>query len=177
MTAPAPSDEYAAMRLAVSIVAAALAADAALASPRLGPETQRPVPRYESIADAKAYGRRGPSAEHRIDWVYRARGLPVQVLEESGPWRRVKDPDGGEVWMHAAMLSQARTVFVRGAERLPLRAAPRPEARVVAWLERGVVATLKGCLGGWRRVSIDDRAAGWIAADGLWAGEDCPATD
>jgi SH3-like domain-containing protein len=160
------------MLRAATVVLAALALSTAAAGQRLGSDSRLPLPRYESIAKDEAYGRRGPGKDHRIDWVYRAPGLPVQVLEESGSWRRVKDPGGDEVWLHATLLSPTRTVFVT-PQRLTLRVAPRPEARAVAYLERGVTATLRECLGGWRRVSVGDRAAGWVAAEDLWAGESC----
>jgi SH3-like domain-containing protein len=163
------------MRSVLVCLAACLAAGAAAAASRTGADSRLPVPRYESIAEDKAYGRRGPGEDHRIDWVYRAPGLPVRVLEEAGPWRRVEDPGGDEVWLHARLLAPDRTVVVRPKEgsRLILRAAPRPEARAVAYLERGVVAKLRECLGGWRRVSIDGDMTGWLAGEDLWAGEDC----
>lgn len=151
--------------------AVVLAASTAAAAPRVGSDTRLPVPRYESISTAEAYGRRGPGKDHRIDWVYHARGLPVRIVEESGPWRRVKDPSGGEVWMHASRLSPTRTVYV--ADAAIVRGAPRPQAEVIAHLTQGVVATLSECDGGWRKVSVSDRASGWVAAEGLWAGEDC----
>lgn len=148
---------------------------AAAAAPRLGASSRLPVPRYESIAAAEAFGRRGPGKDHRIDWVYHALGLPVRVLEESGEWRRVRDPSGDEVWLHATLLSPNRTVFVKGAEApgLTLRAAPRPEAQAVAYMQPGVVAVLKECLGGWRKVAAGENATGWVPADALWGGEDC----
>ncbi|MDX2233229.1 MAG: SH3 domain-containing protein [Hyphomonadaceae bacterium] len=147
----------------------------AAAAPRTGSDSRLPVPRYESLAAAEVYGRRGPGQDHRIDWVYRARGLPVRVLEEAGPWRKVKDPAGDEAWIHARNLSPNRTVLVAGGAggRLAVRTAPRPEARLVAYAERGVIAALKECLGGWRRIEVGDRAAGWVAAEDVWAGEDC----
>jgi SH3-like domain-containing protein len=159
----------------LAALAATLALSPAAAAPRAGSDSHLPLPRYESIATAEAFGRRGPGKDHRIDWVYHARGLPVRVLEEAGPWRRVKDPAGDEVWIHASRLSPNRTVFVKAhdAPRLALRSAPRPEARAVAYLEAGVIATLKECLGGWRRLAVADRADGWAAAEDLWAGEDC----
>lgn len=159
-------------RIASFALAAVVCATAAAAAPRLGSDSRLPLPRYESIAKAEAYGRRGPGKDHRIDWVYRSPGLPVQVLEEAGAWRRVKDPEGDEVWLHATLLSPTRTVFV-SPQRLTLRVAPRPEARPVAYMEHGVTAVLKECLGGWRRVAVGDRATGWVAAEDLWAGDAC----
>lgn len=153
--------------------ALALSATAVAAAPRVGSDTRLPLPRYESLATAEAYGRRGPGKDHRIDWVYHARGLPVRVVEESGPWRRVRDPAGDEVWIHASRLSPNRTVYVKTDARAALRSAPRAEAEVVAYLSPGVVAALSECQDGWRKVAVGERAAGWIAAADLWAGETC----
>jgi SH3-like domain-containing protein len=151
-----------------------LASATAMAAPRVGTDSRLPVPRYESIATAEAWGRRGPGKDHRIEWVYRTRGLPVRVIEESGPWRRVKDPAGDEVWIHASRLSPNRTVFVAGEADpgIALRDAPRAEGHVVAWLKKGVVGALTECVGGWRKLTVDGET-GWVAAEGLWAGEDC----
>jgi SH3-like domain-containing protein len=152
------------------VVATAAAADA----PRLGPDSQLPVPRFESLAAAKVHGRRGPGLDHRIDWTYEAAGLPVQVLEESASWRRVRDPAGDRAWVRADMLSPDRTVYVSTAQTpgLPLRSAPRPEARVDAYLAKGVVAKLESCVGGWRKVAARGQT-GWVDRQGLWGADDC----
>ena len=73
-------------------------------TPSVGTDSNLPVPRYVSLKTAGANGRHGPGLEHRVDWVYERAGLPLQVTGESGPWRRVVDPDGDTVWMHAQNL-------------------------------------------------------------------------
>ena len=152
-----------------------LSTAATAAAPRLGGDSHLPVPRYESIATPEAFGRRGPGKDHRIDWVYHARGLPVRVIEEADAWRKVRDPAGDEVWIHASRLSPNRTVYVKevATPGLVLRTAPRPEARTVAYVQTGVVAALNECLGGWRKVAVGDRATGWVPAEALWGAEDC----
>ena len=161
--------------LAAFLCALALSTAATAAAPRLGGDSRLPVPRYESIATPEAFGRRGPGKDHRIDWVYHARGLPVRVIEEAESWRKVRDPGGDEVWIHASRLSPNRTVYVKDAEApgLVLRTAPRPESKPVAYLQRGVVATLNECLGGWRKVTAHGDATGWVPAEALWGGDDC----
>src|SRR5262249_54048549 len=103
-------------------VLAALAAATALLSingasatgaPTLGPDSHLPVPRYVSLRTEGANGRHGPSVQQRVDWIYEHAGLPLQVTGESGPWRRVRDPDGTETWMHAQNLEPRRTVYVK----------------------------------------------------------------
>jgi SH3-like domain-containing protein len=119
-----------------------------------------------------ANGRHGPGVEHRIDWIYSRAGLPLQVTAESGPWRRVRDPDGGEVWMHAQNLDSKRTAYVRGDEDVPLRANPRSNSHVEAYLAPGVVGSLTGCEGDWRRIAVRGRV-GWAPKAALWGSDDC----
>lgn len=131
-----------------------------------------PVPRFVSLKTEGANGRRGPGLEHRIDWIYQRAGLPLLVTGESGPWRRVRDPGGAQVWMHESNLQSRRTALVQTETDLPLRAAPRPGARVLARLAPGVVAGFTGCRGDWRRITVGGRV-GWVPAAALWGAEDC----
>ena len=68
----------------------------------------KPVPRFENFRFAAVNGREGPSESHRILWRYERAGLPVLIVKESRNWRRVRDPDGDEVWVHARMLAPDR---------------------------------------------------------------------
>ncbi|MEM6465351.1 MAG: SH3 domain-containing protein, partial [Pseudomonadota bacterium] len=80
-----------------------------------GKVTNLPIPRYVSIKAKEANARRGPSLNHRIDWVFHHRGTPLRVTAEHGHWRRVEDVDGAGGWMHYALLSVARFVLIRDA--------------------------------------------------------------
>lgn len=151
---------------AMAAVAAFLAFGAASAdTPTVGTDSQLPVPRFVSLKTPGANGRHGPGLEHRIDWVYERAGLPLQVTGESGPWRRVVDPDGTVTWMHSQSLDNRRMTYVR--VETPLRRAARADARTVAFLGAGVVGALTGCEGEWRRVAVGGRV-GWVEAAALW---------
>ena len=56
--------------------------------------TNLPLPRYVSMKAAEGNVRRGPSLTHRIDWVFKRRGMPLQITAEYGNWRKVQDRDG-----------------------------------------------------------------------------------
>jgi SH3-like domain-containing protein len=141
---------------------------AAADAPATGTDSNLPVPRFVSLKAAGANGRHGPGLDHRIDWIYERAGLPLQVTAESGPWRRVIDPDGEAVWIHAQNLNQRRTVYVRDVAAL--RRSARNGAQVIAYLQPGVIGAITGCEGDWRRVAVGGRV-GWVEADALWAGD------
>jgi SH3-like domain-containing protein len=161
----------AAHAVAFSAIALSFSASAADA-PQFGPDSNLPVPRYVSLKTEGANGRHGPGLEHKVDWIYERVGLPLQVTAESGPWRRVRDPDGAEVWMHAQNLDPRRMAYVTAAGEAPLRREPNGNARAVAYLEQGVVGALTGCDGEWRRVAVSGRV-GWVNQDQVWGASDC----
>src|SRR5262245_3509875 len=143
-------------------------ASASAETPAIGADSNLPVPRFVSLKTEGANGRHGPGLEHRVDWVYERAGLPLEVTGESGPWRRVRDPGGAEVWMHAQNLDQRRTVYVRQATAM--RRGARASAQVMAYLGPGVIGAVTACEGDWRRVAVGGRV-GWVDNAALWGGD------
>lgn len=131
-----------------------------------GPVTNLPLPRYVSLKASEANVRRGPSLTHRIDWVFKRRGMPLRVTAEFGHWRRVQDRDGAGGWVHYTLLSGTRTALVR-AKMIDMRTRPRPDAMVVARLEQDVIARLDECGVTWCAVSAEGYR-GWTLKTALW---------
>lgn len=134
-----------------------------------GPVTNLPLPRYVSMKAAEGNVRRGPSLTHRIDWVFKRRGMPLQITAEYGNWRKVQDRDGAGGWVHYALLSGVRTVLVE-PELLPVYATPNPDAQINAHFEAGVVARLGSCTQDWCRISAGGYR-GWTLKSNLWGVE------
>lgn len=129
--------------------------------------------RFVSLRTDAANGRRGPSADQPILFIYKQRGLPMQVMAASGEYLQVKDPEGDKVWIHKSQLSEKRTVFVLPADRpLALRPGPQERGRPVAILEPRVLAALEGCDGAWRKVEAAGHV-GWAPANALFGAASC----
>jgi len=137
-----------------------------------GPVTNLPLPRFVSLKAAEGNVRRGPSRTHRVDWVFKRRNMPLQVVSEYGHWRRVVDRDGAGGWMHYSLLSGARTALVT-LDKLPLHSRPDASTRVIAYAQEGVVARLGECADGWCEVRISG-IEGWSPMAHLW-GAGAPA--
>lgn len=131
-----------------------------------GPVTNLPLPRYVSLKASEGNVRRGPSLTHKIDWVFKHRNMPLEIIGEYGHWRRVRDKDGAGGWVHYSLLSGARTVIIQ-TDLLPLRMKPDREAPVSAYVEAGVIARLGSCDSFWCRVSVDGHK-GWADKAALW---------
>lgn len=132
----------------------------------VGPVTGLKMPRYVSIKGEEANARRGPSMNHRIDWVFVRQHLPVRVVAEFEHWRRVEDKDGAGGWMHYALLSGSRSAIVSPGA-LPMRYSPKTTDHVKAKLAPGVIVRIESCDGLWCKVATGEYA-GWVLATGLW---------
>lgn len=135
-------------------------------APETGPVTNLPMPRFVSMKAEEGFVRRGPSRRHRIDWVFKRRDMPLEVVGEFGPWRRVRDRDGAGGWMHHMLLSGVRTVIVQ-EDLTALHTRPDELSPIRARAEAGVVARLGECEVDWCEITAD-RQRGWVPKTVLW---------
>lgn len=133
-----------------------------------------PVPRYVTLKFPEVNARAGPGDDHRLLWVYRTRGLPVQVIAENAEWRRICDPEGGMAWVHKRTTDGRRTLIRMQAGAAPLLSRPRPGAAVAAYLAPRSLAAYEKCdKAGWCKVSVDG-ISGWAAPGTLWGADERP---
>jgi SH3-like domain-containing protein len=124
------------------------------------------IPRYVSLKRGEVLGRKGPGMDYEALWIYRVRGLPVQVVAETTDWRRICDPDGGAVWVHRSMIDGRRTVMALGATPTTLYRKPGAGA-VAGLLNARALASLDRCEGEWCKVKAAG-VSGWAQAGRLW---------
>ncbi|WP_234632453.1 SH3 domain-containing protein [Agrobacterium vitis] len=166
-----------AMLLLTPLIGAAslLAPGTAAAMPMLrqkGRVTGYPLPRFASLKADRVRMRAGPSTDYPVRFIYEARGLPVEIIEEYDNWRQVRDSDGTSGWMSAVMLSGARTGLVapwRGSkgDLVMLRDRPLATAAVTAQLQPRVRLKIGGCDGHWCSVSVERGGPSGFVRQGL----------
>jgi SH3-like domain-containing protein len=130
------------------------------------PGSGLPVPRFVSLRSDKVNVRSGPGARYPVEWVFERRGMPVEVVSEYELWRKVRDVQGTEGWVHQNLLSSRRGIIVTGKLRA-LKADARDDAALVARVEPDVVGQLLQCKGGWCRVDVDGYR-GWLKRGEIW---------
>jgi SH3-like domain-containing protein len=124
------------------------------------------LPRFVSLAATEVNLRTGPGTRYPKAWVFHRRGLPMLLTAEHEHWRKVRDVDGAEGWVHQSLLSGRRRGLVVGAVRT-LRAAPDPQAPALLQAEPGVMGPLLACRGDWCEMEIAGRR-GWVQRDGIF---------
>ena len=67
--------------------------------------TGLPIPRFVTIRANQVNMRTGPGVRYPVDWEYRRAGLPVEIVSEYGTWRKIRDWQGDEGWMHQRRMS------------------------------------------------------------------------
>ncbi|HXS39245.1 MAG TPA: SH3 domain-containing protein [Stellaceae bacterium] len=148
-------------RAIIALITATLFLGAAHAA-----EKSEPLPRFVSLRADVVNLRTGPGGRYPVEWVYRRKGLPVEILAQHDQWRQVRDWQGTEGWVHERLVTNARTVIVKGAQRV-MRAEPEAKAPPVAKLDPGVIARLLECRNAWCRIEADS-IKGWLRRDEIW---------
>lgn len=128
--------------------------------------TGLPVPRFVTLRSGEVNVRTGPATTYPVEWVFVRKGMPVEITQEFDTWRRIRDWQGSEGWVHQSMLSGRRAIVVLGEVR-DVHRAPDPAAPVVARVEPGVMGALQKCQGAWCEVDIQGYR-GWLPRTHFW---------
>lgn len=127
-----------------------------------------PLPRFVSLRSDEVNLRAGPGQRYPIDWIYSRKDLPVEVIAEFEAWRKIRDWQGTEGWVHQSMLSGRRMMVVIGGQRT-LRAGDSESADTLAMVSPGVLGRLLQCPRNrdFCRVEIN-QIQGWFKRDEIW---------
>ncbi|MCY4311893.1 MAG: SH3 domain-containing protein, partial [Rhodospirillaceae bacterium] len=103
--------------------------------------------------------------QYPINWIYKRRGMPMEVIRDLDNWRRVRDRWGTVGWIHVSNLSGKRTALIDRQTRT-LRRKPA-DATPVARAQAGVIAKIRKCVKAWCRVSAAGKTA-WVRRTSIW---------
>ena len=92
----------------------------------------------------------------------------MEVIAEFEAWRKIRDWQGTEGWVHQSMLTGRRMMVVMGQAR-SLRSSDAESADPVAVVEGGVLGRIVQCPRNrdYCRVEID-KMQGWLRRDEMW---------
>lgn len=103
------------------------------------------LPRMVSIRSNKVNARSGPGTRYPIVWVYLQKNEPVEIVHEFEFWRKIKDWQGSESWVHKSMLSSKRTAKVITPGENNLYQKDNLDSKVIAKVEDEAVGEIKRC--------------------------------
>ncbi|MDR1693630.1 MAG: hypothetical protein LBR70_00335 [Lactobacillaceae bacterium] len=127
------------------------------------------IPRMVSIRSNRVNARSGPGARYPIEWVYLQKDTPVEIIAEFEVWRKVKDWQGSESWVHKSMLSGKRTVKVITPGENNIYAKANYDSKVIAKAEDDVVGEVKKCQANNNFCLIKfNSIEGWVSKNNLF---------
>ncbi|WEK04024.1 MAG: SH3 domain-containing protein [Candidatus Devosia phytovorans] len=138
-----------------------------------------PLPRFVTTRSEPINVRVGPGERYDIVWTYVKSGVPVEIIQEFDTWRKIRDIDGDEGWIHQNLLVGTRAGYVTpimANAETPLLSNRSAESSVRAQLGPGLKVTIKECDGTWCEVSASGQApnqrnttySGFMHQDELW---------
>ncbi len=113
------------------------------------------VPRFSSTRSKPINVRVGPGKKYEISWVYVKSGIPIEVIAEFDVWRKIKDYDGSEGWIHQSLVSSKRVALIKEElDKQALFAKPNENTKIIAWLGASYPLELKKCDIKWCEIQI-----------------------
>jgi SH3-like domain-containing protein len=129
------------------------------------------MPRFYSLKSDDVNMREGPSNNHRVKWIYRRKGLPVEALAQYEVWRRVRDMDGEIGWVHIALLSPVRHALIVGRGNAEVRRRDDSSSAPIAFAQPGSIGQIQHCSPLACEVDFNG-VDGWVDKARLWGVDD-----
>jgi len=133
----------------------------------IGEVTKLPLPRFASLRGDQVYARTGPATRYSIKWEYKRKNQPIEIIQEFDTWRKIRDVDGEEAWVHQSLLSGKRYAIQNSGDKISLFSRASDESRAVALVEFGAIMRLDSCENAWCSISVSGYE-GYIPYDSLW---------
>lgn len=129
--------------------------------------TGLPIPRFVSLASDKVFMRTGPGSKYPVTWEYQRKGLPVEITMEFDVWRKIKDSEGTEGWVHKSLLAGKRYGLVQAEDLVQVLRKPEEGARLMAYVQQDAVVALEECRKAWCKVTAQGYQ-GWMERKFIW---------
>ncbi|WP_244557552.1 SH3 domain-containing protein [Devosia lucknowensis] len=135
-----------------------------------------PLPRFVTTRSNPINVRVGPGTRYEIAWNYKVSGVPVEIIQEFDTWRKIRDIDGDEGWVHQSLLSGNRAGFAEplmANGEVAIHSGKSADASVRARLSAGFRVSISECDGNWCNVSATQPGthtsySGWVSQSELW---------
>lgn len=135
-----------------------------------------PLPRFVTTRSHPINVRVGPGTKYDIAWNYTISGVPVEIVQEFDTWRKIRDVDGDEGWVHQSLLTGNRAGFAEplmANGEVDMHSGKSAESSVRARLAAGVRVSINECDGAWCQIAAGPPGerqsfSGWVRQEELW---------
>tara|TARA_B100000029_G_scaffold191645_1_gene189625 strand:- start:333 stop:806 length:474 start_codon:yes stop_codon:yes gene_type:complete len=121
---------------------------------------------FLSLKNNEVNVRLGPSKKYPIKYIYKKKYLPLEILDKSETWRKIKDFEKNSGWIHISQLSKKKTA-INIKDSSILYKKPTVYSEPIAKLQVGRLVLIKKCKNTWCKVNSGNYS-GWISENYLW---------
>jgi len=121
---------------------------------------------FLSLKNNEVNLRQGPSFEYPIKFIYKKKFLPIEVLDKSETWIKIKDFENNSGWIHISQVSRRKS-GINIKNNSIIYKKPTIYSKPIAKLEIGRLVLIKKCKIKWCKITTGGYS-GWIFKDSLW---------
>lgn len=128
-------------------------------------------PYYASTKSKKVNAHVGPGKNYKLVCEYTEKGVPVVITAKYDHWRRVKDSDGTESWIHKSQLSTKRFVITTSEKPCDLMKDTNDASQMIARIKKNVIMELLSVRGNWCKIEVfykGNKISGWLKKENLF---------
>ena len=121
---------------------------------------------FLSLKNNEVNLRQGPSFEYPIKFIYKKKFLPIEVLDKSENWIKIKDFENNSGWIHISQVSKKKSAINKKNNSVIYK-KPTIFSKPVAKLEIGRLVIIKRCKLKWCKITSGG-FNGWVYKNSLW---------
>ena len=133
----------------------------------IGTETGLILPRYVSLKSNDSNLRIGSSINYPIKLKYVIANTPVEIIDEYKNWRKIKDYEGNEGWLHRSLLKSKRFAIINVPYEEGAQVYDKPKGNVIGKIGKKNIVKIEKCLNDWCYIKYKEYK-GWISKLNLW---------
>ena len=121
---------------------------------------------FLTLRNDKVNLRQGPSFEYPIKLFYKKKYLPVLVQDKSDNFRKIRDHENNNGWIHVSQLSKKKAAITL-EENILVFSNPTLYSKPLVVLAKGKLCRVLKCKSEWCKIKVD-KFVGWIKKESLW---------
>ena len=133
----------------------------------IGSDTGFQIARFVSLKSNDVNLRIGSSTNYPIILKYNTKNLPIQITKEYENWRKIKDIDGNEGWIHKNLIHGERYWIIDINNKSFIKVHSKPEGKEIGEIGKRNIVKINVCLENWCKIKFKNYK-GWIKKEYLW---------
>ena len=133
----------------------------------IGEVTGFNVPRFVSLKSEDINLRIGSSINYPILLKYITEDFPVEIIDEYQNWRKIKDIDNNQGWIHKTLIKGERYAIINVEFPFNAKIFTKPDGKILGEIGNLNIVKINTCLDRWCNIKLK-KNKGWIHKNNLW---------